>query len=265
MAWTGSAHSAAAFIAYHNLNPKARKSVDALLQSGASPEERNLALAANWADRHRGGGSGRWHYINLYFRTDGRAPLGKPDASNAVVAVRRFSAVVANSKTPTAERAKALRYVLHFVVDLHQPLHATALESNRHPRGDKGGNDYAILAPAGMPRSVDNLHRLWDLGCGAFPGRIDPLSPADRRVLSSLTASIEKQSPKAGLAKAIKVAEPMAWAKESLALAKKRAYAVAEGARPSARYMAAGQSASRGRIALSGYRLAALLNRTLGR
>ena len=58
---------------------------------------------------------------------------------------------LADPNAEDASRAAALKYVVHFVGDLHQPMHAS-------PRDDKGGNDYQV----NLDGKGSNLHRIWD-------------------------------------------------------------------------------------------------------
>ena len=55
-------------------------------------------------------------------------------------------------------RSVALRLFLHFVADVHQPLHALSRYTKEHPDGDKGGNTLKLK----YHLSVSNLHSLWD-------------------------------------------------------------------------------------------------------
>jgi hypothetical protein len=86
----------------------------------------------------------------------------RPRSGDCVVeAITRFQAVLADHDRPRRERAEALRFVTHFVADLHQPLHCA---DNR----DAGGNDVKVvffgevLHPGG--RAPWNLHAVWDSG-----------------------------------------------------------------------------------------------------
>jgi len=56
------------------------------------------------------------------------------------------------------QKAFALRLIIHYVGDIHQPLHATALVDSHYPKGDAGGNFEHIPAQDG----VTNLHSVWD-------------------------------------------------------------------------------------------------------
>ncbi len=257
-----------AAVADRGLTPAVRAEVARLAVIGARPDDGDPYGAAVWADDVRPDRpeSAPWHYITLTFRRDG-APLGvRTPEDNVVSALRRFTAVLGDRKRPDAERAEALRYVMHFVGDVHQPLHATTLEDAAHPEGDRGGNETKLRPAArfaGMERPPTNLHALWDFGGGLFPAFPRPLTPETaaevRRQGDTLIATL----PAEGFPER-RETDPMKWAEESHALGVSVGYAVEAGSEPSEAYLAKVQAVSARRAALAGYRLADLLNRTLG-
>ncbi len=257
-----------AAVADRELTPDVRTEVARLAKIGAADINSDPYGAAVWADdvRRDRPESAPWHYISLYFRKDGKAAQGKPADENVVVAIRRFSAVLANRTKPDAERAEALRWVMHFVGDIHQPLHAVTFESDAHAEGDRGGNSYALLPAKALgdpEHAPKQLHSLWDLGVGLFPSIPRPLTPETsaivRRQADTLIAALPPEGfPERG------ETDPAKWADESHALAVDVAYAVPEGTEPTAAYLAKGENVAARRATLAGYRLADLLNRILG-
>ncbi|MFZ5877446.1 MAG: S1/P1 nuclease [Nitrospirota bacterium] len=161
LAWGDKAHQVVAVIAESHLTPPARDQVQALI--GPS----RLRDVAMWADqiRTQRPDSKRWHYVNIPLDRAEYVPAkdcARPRAGDCVVeAIARFERVLADYDRPRAERAEALRFVTHFVADLHQPLHAA-------DHRDGGGNDVkvvffgAVLRPGG--RAPWNLHAVWDSG-----------------------------------------------------------------------------------------------------
>lgn len=267
-AWNAVGHMVIAAVADRELTPEVRAEVARLAKIGASPENADPYGAAVWADdvRRDRPESAPWHYASLYFRKDGKPVKGKPADENVIVAIRRFSAVLADRAKPDAERAEALRWVMHFVGDVHQPLHAVTFESDAHAEGDRGGNAYALL-PAkrfGDPeRAPHQMHSLWDLGVGLFPSIPRPLTPETsaivRRQADTLIAALPPETfPERA------EADPAKWAEESHALAVDVAYSVPEGTEPTEAYLAKGENVAARRATLAGYRLADLLNRLLG-
>ena len=81
------------------------------------------------------------------------------------------------------QRSFALRLIIHYVGDIHQPLHNSALVSDDHPRGDAGGNAIAIK---NAKSGVNNLHKLYDSVVYKFPGYVTlPLSESSWSLLKS--------------------------------------------------------------------------------
>ena len=252
-AWNEVGHRTIAAIAESRLSPTVKADVTRLL-AGMSFGE-----ASVWADNVRRDRptTGPWHYKDTFFRRDGKPVKGKPGEENAVWAIRKFTAVLADKSKSDAERGEALRWIVHFVGDIHQPLHAVSFESDALPDGDAGGNRYKVLAPAelrNVPRPPENLHSLWDLGAGAFRTGTSPEALA-QVIAAALPAKKLKGSGDLN---------PDLWAKESFNAAKDVAYQTPEGAEPSADYLATSRQTVVRRVALAGYRLAELLNRTLG-
>jgi S1/P1 Nuclease len=251
--WNDVGHRTIVAIANARLTPEVRAEVTRLL-AGMS-----LAEASVWADNVRRDrpATGPWHYKDTFFRRDGKPVKGKPGEENAVWAIRKFTAILGDKTKSDAERGEALRWVLHFVGDIHQPLHAVSFESDALADGDAGGNRYKILAPTelkDMARPPENLHSLWDLGAGTFRPGTSP----------DLLAQVISAALPAKKLKGSGDLNPDHWAKESFTAAKDVAYQTPDGAEPSAEYLANSRQTVVRRAALSGYRLAELLNRTLG-
>lgn len=71
------------------------------------------------------------------------------------------TALKANLRKLTAERALFARYLIHMVGDIHQPLHSVALYNHTFPKGDAGGNFLKITT---LNKTVQNFHSFWDAG-----------------------------------------------------------------------------------------------------
>ena len=150
MAWGAQGHQVVATIALARLSAPARAEVDRLLslEPGAT-----LASIATWADENRDPPTASWHYVNFprnSCRYDAKRDC--PDGQCVVEAINRQAEVLA-SRAPDRERLLALKYVVHFVADVHQPLHAGHAD-------DRGGNTYQLRAFG----DGTNLHALWDFG-----------------------------------------------------------------------------------------------------
>jgi S1/P1 Nuclease len=152
ISWGAVGHRTVGSIAQKHLTPKALAGVRDLLGG------QSLADVANWADSVRSlpayKQTGPWHYINL--------PLGlnydafKSRVENMLEA-NVYSALVAQMQlitdnTVSRERkVAALKFVVHFVGDLHQPMHVSREE-------DKGGNTIQL----NYDGQGTNLHAVWD-------------------------------------------------------------------------------------------------------
>ncbi|HZH99179.1 MAG TPA: S1/P1 nuclease, partial [Fimbriimonadaceae bacterium] len=259
-AWIDTGHMVVAAIAERDLKPAVRSKVIDLLKVGGTEKTRDLYGAACWADDTKTNENGPWHYINYYFKEDGSPGRGKPLEENVAWAINKFSKVLANRNAPKEERADALRYILHFVGDAHQPMHSVARETGAHPDGDRGGNDFKINPPGDMSPVPRNLHFLWDIGGGLFKRVERPLSPTGEQQIRELAAAIAKNNPRKSVAN-LQEQDPFRWSKESFELAKSRAYKLEENARPGPAYLQSVRDISASRSAAAGYRLADLLNR----
>jgi hypothetical protein len=248
-------HRIAGLLAEPALCASAREEI-AALGGGESLAELGL-----WADTIRGipgwERSAPWHYMNIESpentgATDGLASAAAairayrpPPEGDVLSAIERFRAELANRSLPARERAAALKFLVHFVVDLHQPLHVGGA-------ADRGGNTIDVSYGG----RVVNLHRFWDsdvlelrrLGAERYARRLRPrfdaLAPAS-------------SDP------------PAEWAAESLVL-RRTVYAFAPdpplAAPPhalDAAYLASAQAVVEERLVRASERLAATLNGVL--
>ncbi len=149
-AWGTKGHQVVANLAYAQLTVKAKTEVNRLLalEPGAT-----LASISTWADETRNKTTAPWHYVNFPRDTcTYDAARDCPDGQCIVGAIERQLAILA-SNASGEKRLVALKYVVHLVADVHQPLHAGYAD-------DRGGNTYQVQA---FGRGT-NLHALWDTG-----------------------------------------------------------------------------------------------------
>lgn len=154
-AWGPLGHRIVARLAEAHLTPQARAEARTLL---ALRGARHLSEVAVWADDLRDTDPAlfrrtrRLHFVNFHSRDCiYEPPRDCRDGECAVAAIDKYSAILANRANSPAARAEALAFVVHFVGDVHQPLHA----SFRH---DAGGNDFQVR----WHGRGSNLHRIWD-------------------------------------------------------------------------------------------------------
>ncbi len=244
LGWGKIGHRVSARLAESRLTPEALAAVKALLEPGES-----LADAALWADevRRQRPKSGPWHYINVPI-TEGRVDRSFcPDAGCVLSAIEEMRTTLADREAPVEKRREALRFLVHFVQDAHQPVHVG-------DRGDRGGNDLQVQ----FFRKGSNLHRVWDSGL------IEQHSADEAVWEREVGALITPATASAWVG-----GTPEDWADESL-VAARAAYLVPgtdsplkPGARLDEAYLDAQLPVVRDRLARSSVRLAEILNATL--
>jgi hypothetical protein len=148
-AWGKTGHRVVAAIADTQLSGLARARVEQILGPGESLDE-----AANWPDEMRSAPepfwqktATPWHYVTL----DGMIYDHAPPEGDAIEALSRFRKTLQDPNASLADKQLALRFIVHLVGDLHQPLHVGKC-------CDKGGNDVRVTW-FGKPT---NLHAVWD-------------------------------------------------------------------------------------------------------
>jgi hypothetical protein len=147
-AWGKTGHRVAAAVADRGLSAEARAHVQLLLGTESLDE------AATWPDDMRSDPdpfwqktASPWHYVTV----PGTDYDVAPPEGDAVTALRQFRATLLDPKASKKDKQLALRFIVHLVADLHQPLHAGSGQ-------DKGGNAVKVTF-AGKPT---NLHSVWD-------------------------------------------------------------------------------------------------------
>lgn len=152
-AWGQTGHRVTGAVAEHYLSGVARANVQLLLGT------ESLAEAATWPDDMRSDSDIFWqrtaspfHYVTV---PQGRtyAQAGAPPEGDAVTALARFAQVLRDPNATLEDKRMALRFSIHIVGDLHQPLHAGR-------QGDRGGNDVRVT----WFGAQTNLHSVWDSG-----------------------------------------------------------------------------------------------------
>jgi hypothetical protein len=216
LAWWEYGHETIARIAFANVKPQTQKAIVALLRHAPELETpgcpaNSIAQASVWPDCIKTLGDRfsyqyNWHYQNV----DICKPFDLTSAcanGNCVSAqIDRNARLLADKSLPARERVMAIAFLVHFVGDLHQPLHAG-------DHGDQGGNkvksDYGIVA---NPRL--NLHSIWD---GYLAERAISQPPPMVR-----TYSADEKTRMA-------VGTTEDWSRESWALSRDEAYRAARG------------------------------------
>lgn len=150
LGWGPVGHRTVGHIAAQRISPQTKAAVEALLGS------ESLAEASLWADGIRSEQkwrpTGPWHYVNI---PDGEQydPRRRSLDGDVLEALQRFTAVLRNPESRRPDKVMALRFITHFVGDIHQPLHVGRA-------GDRGGNSIDL----NWFGQRSNLHRVWDSG-----------------------------------------------------------------------------------------------------
>ncbi len=260
LAWGQQGHRLVARLAAARLTPIARENVRRLL-----PDE-SLADIASWADEYLVGNNqtSYWHYVNIppdarAYDRDRDCPRQPGVAAGArgdewrdcvVDRIRYNEQRLADPMLDRADRAVALKFLVHFVGDLHQPWHASAIE--------RGGNGILVRffgaesCGGGTPArpAPCNLHSVWDTQLIARQGL------TDAQYLTRLERLVSRE--RLGARPLGSVAD---WAMESLALS--NAALLPQQGRVDRAYADRHVPVIDERLALGGVRLAALLNRSL--
>jgi hypothetical protein len=269
LAWGNEGHEIIATIARSYLTPVARAKVDALLAADQDTlTAPDMPSRSTWADAWRAAGhreTAQWHFVDIEidhpdvkaacfgFPAPDRPASAGPAQDCVIDRVNAFAAELADPSTPQTERILALNYVLHFVGDLHQPLHA----ADNH---DRGGN--CVRLSLGGPRTT-NLHSYWDTTVvRAFGSEPNAVAAKLRAKITPVEAAEWRKG------------DPQAWALETYRVAKTVAYwpgaigvcgADAAPVSPPPGYEAAAEQAAAVQLERAGVRLAAVLNRALNR
>jgi hypothetical protein len=240
-AWGPKGHEIIARIAADNLTPAAHLRLSQILDGDAPAL---MVLNSSWADEIRSEHpeTASWHFVNIEVGSKGYDPKRDCPKDNCVVRqIEREAGLLRDPHAPFATRRDTLRFLIHFVGDLHQPLHA----SDRH---DKGGNGFAVF----MGRRRTNLHRVWD------EDLVEALGPDPMADAADIEATLSP-SDKAR----IESGTPADWANETFQLGSKEIYARLPASGPvrlPRDYAARERGVVRQQLARAGLRLAMLLN-----
>jgi len=236
-------HEIVALIAQNHLTPRTRDEVTSLL----APQ--TMADVSSWADyiRRERRETSPWHYIDREITT-GRILDKLANSPSILDAISSQTRVLLDSHDVKA-RQTALKLLIHFVADLHQPLHAA-------DNFDEGGNKTIIYYEN---RDI-NLHKLWDAAI------LEQIMSARNETTSECAKRLDDLA--AADADSITSGGPQDWAMESFLAARCTVYHFTRDAATSApirlpeSYFAAARPLLEKQLAKAGYRLAYLLNMT---
>lgn len=233
-------HNIVGYIAEAKMCPAAVTRVRALL------EGENLAAAGLWADQIRGyrryDYAKPWHYINVPDGLAVEAARRNPDG-DVIRAIEDMQQRLQDPDLDEAARAEALRFLVHFVADIHQPLHVGR-------KSDLGGNKVRVRVenPFAERAIKSNLHKYWDS---------DALNLSFTDPKAYATDLLQRAAPEEGW----RQGTPTDWATESAAV-RAVVYDLPEGSVPLLDDAYRGRTVEvlEPRLVLAGLRLGALLD-----
>jgi hypothetical protein len=206
LAWGVLGHRAVARIAENHLSPAAKREVARLLGRETMP------LVSTWADELRNDpqfkDTAPWHYVNVPAGLDYTAFAAQLKATvqpapalptNAYAALLQVRQDLKDPKKTAEEKRIALKFLIHLVGDVHQPLHLGHLE-------DKGGNTIQVSW-----RGRDtNLHSIWDGDLVEYPGfTFTEMTAAYDRASSAQIKEWQKSDPTAWLFESYQLCAPI--------------------------------------------------------
>ena len=162
--------------------------------------------------------------------------------------------------TDEEKRSYALRLLIHYIGDIHQPLHATSRVDKSYPKGDAGGNFVALP----MKDGAKNLHSVWDSVIYLYTATPRmPFNAADWSTLGSQAEGILSKYPEPNSEwQNLDVAK---WTTESFEVSKSAVYPTVQPNTPlSDAYMTKARDAIQKQIALGGLRLAYVIQHIFG-
>jgi hypothetical protein len=257
LAWSSLGHRLVGDLAARHVRPATAAAIGRLL---AGEREPTLAGVASWADDLRRTdparfqATSRWHYVAMGDDCVLDMSRDCPDGGCVVAAIRSQQAILADRSAPLQARRDALKFLVHLVADVHQPLHA----GGHH---DKGGNRFQVSlrtdhAPPPFLRDHyadgvlgTNLHAVWDYEVLASAGLASD-AYADR-LAGAPWPPVAAANP-----------NPAVWAAESCRLVDRAALYPARHAMDR-RYLVAHRALAELRIRQAAYRLTTLLDTAL--
>lgn len=280
LAWHGNGHYMVAYIAQQYLlqtNPDAFKWANDLLlpyTDMCGETFYPFVESAIWADKIKDQG---WHvfddhhFFSNWWYDAGAVKQDDPEvnpSANAIFSIKDNIATLSSTQEDPYGSSKSLlgksmslRFLVHFVGDLHQPLHASERVTPNHPNGDMGGNLFKILH-YNQP-GMDNLHFVWDEMFNDFNESIRSNLNKERYMF------IKRKSDEILLEYTFERLQPQifsnstveSWSNESVGLAKAFVFkGLQEGKELPQAYQDEGRRICRERVALAGYRLGMIIS-----
>jgi nuclease S1 len=236
--WWDLGHRIVALIAEQRLRPHTREAVRDIL------EGQTLADASVWADniRQYRHDADALHYVNIPLADTRYHPRKHcPNGRCIIAAIEAEKRALSSPATSREERAEALRFLIHFMGDLHQPLHV----ADNH---DRGGNQRTVY----LAGNSTNLHKVWD---GQL---LEHQGVTEAAYLELLMKEMGTMNPAA-----LERGSVVDWAMEGHRIAVERAYRLPRDGRIGEAYIQANRPVIDHALIAAGVRLAKVLNDVL--
>lgn len=265
-AWWCTGHMLVAHIAQQQLlqsNPAIYNFAQSILAPLNGPLTHNIANTftetACWPDdlkTYAFDEANSLHFIDKPYNPQGMSTPPVP-SDNIVWAISNFNYTLTAPVIAPLEKSVALRFLIHFFGDIHQPLHCTTLFDEQFPNSDIGGNSFKIV----YDQDVNELHALWDSAIGMLEQDLPrPLSDSNWAYMNQLAEWYTANYTRTDLELELQASNVTTWTIESFMLAKDYAYyGIKVGDTPSPQYIAEARQIVMKQIALGGYRLADFL------
>lgn len=236
MGWGPSGHRIIAHIAEQHLTENAAAEVKKILG------DQSLADVANWADeiRDQRPETGPWHYLNPSLQSRSVTMKDSPQEGSVLSCIVEQSRLLTNRRSTQIQQSEALRFVIHMVGDIHQPMHVSRAR-------DQGGNTIQVT----LGEEHTNLHRAWDSG----------ILNLRQRSWTELAEILNAEITDDQMTVWSRSIAPQLWASESLEHAMGFAYNIPSDGVLDNAYLDQAQNILDERLQMAGIRLAALLNR----
>jgi hypothetical protein len=195
-AWWEYGHETVAAIALKEVRPETRREIARMLAHARELDTptcaaRTIEQASVWPDcvralKERFNYSFPWHYQNVNVCQPFDLKAACKDGNCVSAQIERNALLLADTSLPARERLTALAFLVHFVGDLHMPLHAG-------DKGDLGGNRFGV--DYGLISGRTNIHTIWD---GYLAERAISTPPSQVAGLLSEVAPVDREAMKAG-------------------------------------------------------------------